>query len=171
MSVIIAVAVSSVALWIAFSLRVEGKGPRWIRLASAVVMGFAVATMHYTGMAAVCFRESGILCNDPEAVSISTLGAAGIALLAFLVLGVALVTGAVNRRFALQERALALREQENRLFFEDNVAAVCRTTIGGRILAANALFVSQLGFDNEEEVLGMNFWDLYTVPTERDKRL
>lgn len=168
LSVVIAVVVSSVALWIAFSLRVEGKGPRWIRLASAVVMGFAVATMHYTGMAAVCFRESGILCNDPNAVSISTLGAAGIALLAFLVLGAALVTGAVNRRFALQERALALREQESRLFFEDNIAAVCRTTIGGRILAANALFVSQLGFDNEEDVLGMNFWDLYSVPTERD---
>lgn len=167
-SVVIAVGVSSVALWIAFSLRIEEKGPWWIRVASAVVMGFAICSMHYTGMAAACFRETGIPCSDKDAVSISMLGASGIALLALFVLAVALVTGAVNRRFALQERALALREQESRLFFEDNISAVCRTTIGGRILAANALFVTQLGFSSEEEVLGMNFWDLYTAPAERD---
>jgi PAS domain S-box-containing protein len=167
LSVIIAMVVSSVALWIAFNLRVEEKGSRWIRAASAVVMGFAIASMHYTGMAAVCFRETGILCDQSDAVSISALGATGIALLALLVLGVALVTGAVNRRFALQERALALREQENRLFFEDNIAAVCRATIHGRILAVNSLFVAQLGYDNEEEALGTNFWDQYPNASEK----
>jgi NO-binding membrane sensor protein with MHYT domain len=49
-SIAIAIAASIAALWIA--LRVTGFA--W-RLAAAVVMGLAVSSTHYTGMAATCF--------------------------------------------------------------------------------------------------------------------
>jgi NO-binding membrane sensor protein with MHYT domain len=52
-SLIIAIAASMVALWLAFNLR----GP-WQMIASALVMGVAVCGMHYTGMAAVNFYDN-----------------------------------------------------------------------------------------------------------------
>jgi NO-binding membrane sensor protein with MHYT domain/two-component sensor histidine kinase len=54
-SVAIAVVAATAALWLATSTA----GPLW-RLLAAVVMGLAVASMHYTGMAATCFSVSSI---------------------------------------------------------------------------------------------------------------
>ncbi len=153
---------SSVALWIVFSLRTEENGSPWIRPASAIVMGFAIASMHYTEMAAVCFHHASTLCNDWDAVSISAFGTAGIAALTFPVLTVvALLTGFVNKKFALQERNLQLRDQENRLLFENNVAAVCRLSFDGRVLAANSHFLAYLGYGHENEIFGMDIRDHY----------
>jgi NO-binding membrane sensor protein with MHYT domain len=56
LSVAIAIAASVVALWLAFNLR--GKLQM---LGSAVVMGAAVCGMHYTGMLAMTFNQSGTL--------------------------------------------------------------------------------------------------------------
>ena len=54
LSVLIAVAASMAALWLAFNLR----GPLQM-IASALVMGVAVCGMHYTGMAAATFQDNG----------------------------------------------------------------------------------------------------------------
>lgn len=164
LSVLIAITVSSVALWIVFHLRRAEHGSGWLRIASAVIMGFAIASMHYTGMAAVCFQHAPMLSYDNNAVSVSSVGTAGIAGTTLLVLVMALTTGFVNRRFLLQERNLQLREQEIRLFFENNVAAVCRVSLDSRVLAANFHFISQLGYESESEVLGMDFRDHYCDP-------
>ena len=43
--------------------------------------------MHYTSMAAVSFTPSGVLADMTHAVSVSTLGTAGIAAVTFIVLG------------------------------------------------------------------------------------
>src|SRR6202023_2556020 len=72
------------------------------KLAGAVVMGAAIPVMHYTGMAAASFTASGMPADLSHAVSISTLGTAGIAVVTFVVLGLALLTSWVDRRFALQ---------------------------------------------------------------------
>src|SRR5438477_5877803 len=48
LSIVIAVAASTVALWLAFSLH-----KTWQKLAAALVMAAAICGMHYTGMAAV----------------------------------------------------------------------------------------------------------------------
>ncbi|NJK33958.1 MAG: response regulator [Oscillatoriales cyanobacterium SM2_2_1] len=45
------------ALWIAWHLRqITGPKYRWLKLLSAVIMGLAIAGMHYSGMAATHFR-------------------------------------------------------------------------------------------------------------------
>src|ERR1700686_4376397 len=67
--------------------------------------------MHYTGMAAASFTPSGMPTDLSHAVSISTLGTAGIAVVTFIVLGLALLTSWVDRRFATQ----ALEVQEEKL--------------------------------------------------------
>jgi diguanylate cyclase (GGDEF)-like protein len=61
-SVAIAVVASIAALWIAFTLRTAAHRSLAVkRLSAAIIMGLAVAGMHYTGMGAANF-EAGSLC-------------------------------------------------------------------------------------------------------------
>jgi PAS domain S-box-containing protein len=110
MSVVFAVLISFAALWITFHFRDEKTGIGPEKLAGAVVMGAAIPVMHYTGMAAASFTPSGMPADLSHAVSISTLGTTGIAAVTFVVLGLALLTASVDRRFAAQ--TLELQEQK-----------------------------------------------------------
>jgi PAS domain S-box-containing protein len=110
LSVVFAVLISLAALWIAFHFRDEKTGIGREKLAGAVVMGAAIPVMHYTGMAAASFTPSGMPAELSYAVSISTLGTAGIAAVTFMVLGMALLTSWVDRRFAAQ--TLELQEEK-----------------------------------------------------------
>jgi NO-binding membrane sensor protein with MHYT domain/nitrogen-specific signal transduction histidine kinase/CheY-like chemotaxis protein len=59
-SVLIAVVASWVGLWLAYRFRAdESRRTRMRRVASGVVMGGAIAGMHYTGMAAAIFTGNG----------------------------------------------------------------------------------------------------------------
>ena len=58
-SVVIAVAASFAALWMAFNMQGNAR-----KLLSALVMGVAVCGMHYVGMTAVSYKMTGIM---PEA--------------------------------------------------------------------------------------------------------
>jgi PAS domain S-box-containing protein len=102
LSVAFAVLISLAALWITFHFRDEKTGVGRKKLAGAVVMGAAIPVMHYTGMAAASFTSSGMPADLSHAVSISALGTAGIVAVTFLVLGLALLTSWVDRRFAAQ---------------------------------------------------------------------
>ena len=110
LSVVFAVLISLAALWITFHFRDEKTGIGREKLAGAVVMGAAIPVMHYTGMAAASFTPSGMPADLSHAVSISTLGTAGIAAVTFVVLGMALLTSWVDRRFAAQ--TLELQEEK-----------------------------------------------------------
>jgi NO-binding membrane sensor protein with MHYT domain/signal transduction histidine kinase/PAS domain-containing protein len=111
LSVVFAVLISLAALWITFHFRDEKTGIGAKKLAGAVVMGAAIPVMHYTGMAAASFTASGVPMDLSHAISISTLGTGGIAAVTFIVLGLALLTSWVDRRFATQ----ALEVQEEKL--------------------------------------------------------
>src|SRR5213593_3805070 len=110
LSVVFAVLISLAALWITFHFRDEKNGIGREKLAGAVVMGAAIPVMHYTGMAAASFTPTGMPADLSHAVGISTLGTAGIAGVTFIVLGLALLTSWVDRRFAAQ--TVELQEQK-----------------------------------------------------------
>jgi len=110
LSVVFAVLISLAALWITFHFRDEKTGHGREKLAGAIVMGAAIPVMHYTGMAAASFTSSGMTADLTNAVSISTVGTAGIAAVTFIVLGLALVTSWMDRRFAIQ--TLELQEKK-----------------------------------------------------------
>jgi PAS domain S-box-containing protein len=110
LSVLFAVLISLVALWITFHFRDEKKGIDRGKTAGAVLMGTAIPVMHYTGMAAASFTPSGIPADLSHAVSISTLGTIGIAAVTWIVLGLALLTSWLDRRFAAQ--TLELQEEK-----------------------------------------------------------
>jgi PAS domain S-box-containing protein len=118
LSVVFAVLISLAALWITFHFRDEKTGFGWEKLAGAVVMGAAIPVMHYTGMAAASFTFADMPADLSHAVSVSTLGTAGIAAVTFIVLGLAMLTSWVDRRFAAQTLELqeeALRRSEGYL--------------------------------------------------------
>src|SRR5882724_8925708 len=155
LSVVFAVLISLAALWITFHFRDEKTGIGREKLAGAVVMGAAIPVMHYTGMAAASFTSSGMPADLSHAVSISTLGTAGIAAVTFIVLGMALLTSWVDRRFATQ----ALEVQEEKLQrSEAYLAEAQRLTHTGswawRVVGRDALHLSEewyriYGFDPE----------------------
>ena len=117
LSVVLAVLISLGALSIAFQFRHEKRGIGWEKLAGAVVLGAAIPVMHYTGMAAASFTSSSVLPDLSHAVSISIVGTTGIAAVTFIVLGLALLTSSVDRRFAEQKlrRSEAYLEEAQRV--------------------------------------------------------
>jgi PAS domain S-box-containing protein len=156
LSVVFAFLISLAALWITFHFRDEKTGIGWEKLAGAVVMGAAIPVMHYTGMAAASFTPSDMPADLSHAVSTSTLGTAGIAAVTFIVLGLALLTSWVDRRFAAQ--TLELQEEKLQLS-EAYLAEAQRLTRTGswawRIAGRDALHLSEewyriYGFDPEK---------------------
>src|SRR5882762_6614391 len=117
LSVVFAALISLGALSIAFQFRNETKGVGWQKLAGAVVLGAAIPVMHYTGMAAATFTSPNTPADLSHAVGNSADGTTGIAAVPLIVLGVALVTSSVDRRFAEQklQRSEAYLEEAQRL--------------------------------------------------------
>jgi len=93
LSVIIAIAASSAALWIVFTLgRHSGRGQIAWRGIAALVMGAAICGMHYTGMAAAVFIPYADCRFDAnqnfEMLAMSVIGITGLIFIIALILGV-----------------------------------------------------------------------------------
>jgi len=103
LSIVAAILISLVALWLTFHLRGEMKSGGWRKVLSAVAMGAAIPVMHYTGMAAASFTASGTASgNMSHALDITSLGILGIVVVTFMVLGLSILTSLVGRRFSAQ---------------------------------------------------------------------
>ncbi|MEQ1690710.1 MAG: MHYT domain-containing protein [Gemmatimonas sp.] len=153
LSIGIAVLVSLVALALAVHLRTEGRALAPQKLGSATLMGFAIAAMHYTGMAAATFEASPRAGNVAHAVNVSSLGVAGITIVTFLVLALALITSVMDRRFTTQGLAFMAREARNRHLIERSLAGIYWSTPDGRILDCNDACAHILGYASREALL------------------
>ncbi|HXN75221.1 MAG TPA: HAMP domain-containing sensor histidine kinase, partial [Gemmatimonadaceae bacterium] len=103
---------SMAALWIAFRLRLDDTLlGRWRRAGSAVVMGLAIAGMHYTAMSAARFAPRSV----PAAIFAQTIPAGAPLATAviggtLIVLMLALVGATVDRRTVAHARSIHERE-------------------------------------------------------------
>jgi len=87
LSVLVAVALATLALWIKFRLQsLLGRRQAWVPIVSATVMGMAVSGMHYTAMAAAYFVRDG----DTSVVD-SHLGPTFLATIVLIATGVIIV--------------------------------------------------------------------------------
>lgn len=136
-SVAVAVIAATAALWI--TVRVSGL--LW-RLAAAAVMGAAVTSMHFSGMAATSF------CSDPSSAwhsqgfnrdDLALAVAAG----TLVILSLELVSAAVDRRFASLRQRESLEAQRARAEAEGALAEL-RTTQQSLIQAEKMASLSQL---------------------------
>lgn len=168
LSVVLAIVISFVALWLAFLARVERRGGAWRKIASAVVMGAAIPVMHYTGMAAASFTPVGEPPDLSHAVSISALGTTSIAMVTLLVLGLAVLTSLFDRRYSAQTLELESAEQRYRLLFERSLAGVMRTTLDGSILDCNHTCARIFGYASRDELKASPMSDRYFDPEDRN---
>jgi diguanylate cyclase (GGDEF)-like protein len=108
-SVIIAIGASLAALWIAFQLRRKYSGAAILaKLGSAVVMGFAIAGMHYTGMAAAQFAPDSIcLAADGGSGMDNATLAVIIGVATLSILAITLVISSLDAHFAAHTAKLA----------------------------------------------------------------
>lgn len=114
LSILIAIIVSLVALWLAFHLRGSTVGGlSWRKLGTALVMGAAIPSMHYTGMAAARFESSGIIVTTSAGVDISSLATAAIVVSTFTILGLAIAMSLVDRRFSAHAAELEATELQH----------------------------------------------------------
>jgi diguanylate cyclase (GGDEF)-like protein len=106
LSCVIAVAASGAALSIAFRLRSRSGNVRSLRARAAVVMGIAIAGMHYTGMAAAQFPADTM--SDMAGTGITGEWLAPlIIVLALAILSIALIVSLLDRRLEAHTAALA----------------------------------------------------------------
>ncbi len=111
-SVVLAIAISWVALWLTFHFREETRPGGWRKALSALVMGAAIPIMHYTGMAAAsCTSSTSAMGDLSHALDVTSLGTAGIVIVTFVVLALTFLTSMVDRRFSAQARELELTKR------------------------------------------------------------
>jgi diguanylate cyclase (GGDEF)-like protein len=106
LSVLIAVCASGAALWMAFRLRKDSARVKLFRAGAAVVMGFAIAGMHYTGMAAARFPR-GSHCETIGTVVNSNWLALLIIVATLAGLSIALIVSVLDMRLDLRTAVLA----------------------------------------------------------------
>ncbi|HEX7386350.1 MAG TPA: MHYT domain-containing protein [Castellaniella sp.] len=159
LSIVVAVVLAMLALWIYFGLRaLNGRVRFW---ASGVVMGVAIAGMHYTGMAAVRF-----LGTPGPGADFIHLGASYVALaLSSLTLTIAIVVAALNG--LVRSRAL-FREAENaksrlQAIFDTAVDAIITIDPYGVVQEFSHSAERLFGYD-AVEVIGRNIKILMPEP-------
>ncbi|WP_342620485.1 EAL domain-containing protein [Rhodoferax sp. GW822-FHT02A01] len=146
LSIAIAIGASFVALRIFFWMRShqQERVLQW-QILSSIVMGLAIFTMHFTGMAAAQF-PLGSICRSANGYGTGGFGYV-VGAVAFGFLVTTLITSLLDARFDNQMRILAtaFNVQE----------CILVTDADGKILRVNEEFTKVTGF-MEEEVIGQN---------------
>lgn len=107
-SFLIAIAVSSIALFFAFQLRSEVIPQRRLKqFFASVVMGFAISSMHYTGMLALSFqpKDNVVLNTFLVTTKDANLLATGVTIGTLIILGLALLSTLFDRQFSAKEES------------------------------------------------------------------
>jgi hypothetical protein len=111
-SIIIAVFVSGVALWLAFRHgHARSVAWGWGKAGSALLMGLAIPFMHYTAMAAARFRAEATYIDPSGTINVTTLGAGAIGVGTLLVLLLAIASSLFDRRLLAEREEAGVRQR------------------------------------------------------------
>ncbi|SEI51915.1 bifunctional diguanylate cyclase/phosphodiesterase [Pseudomonas sp. NFR16] len=158
-SLLIAVGASAAALCIALRLRRQTPYVRLARGGAAIIMGFAIVGMHYTGMAAAGFPE-GSFCGAAS-TGLRTDGLDKLVLVTSLaVLGITLLTSVLDAR--MEARTAALSQSLSDANRELTQLALHDTLTGlpNRILLADRIEQAMRKVDAHGGMFAVMFMDL-----------
>ncbi|MBN9930909.1 EAL domain-containing protein [Pantoea agglomerans] len=134
LSVLIAFAASGLALWLAFHLRQGDHHLMLMRGLASLVMGIAIAGMHYVGMAAAEFSHSSMM--QPHGVSNAGL-AVWVTLITLTILGITLLSSMLDAQLRAARLATRLKranQELRQLAMHDNL-----TTLPNRVMLEQQL--------------------------------
>jgi PAS domain S-box-containing protein len=174
-SVVLAVTVSFLTLRCAFQLREPFAAVwSWRKLGSALLMGAAIPGMHYTGMTAASFEFSGTAGTATPGVAISWLATTIIVVSTFLILGLAISTSLLDRRYSANTAALQAAtthyQQFLRQVIDANPHLIFVKDSEGRYTLANAATAEFYG-TTVENLLGKRDADFNPKSKEVEKYL
>jgi len=161
-SVLVAVLLAIVALWVRFGLeRWVRWRARWLNAAAGTVMGLAIAGMHYTGMAALRFIDA-----PDELELLAAAGGTPLALaVAAVASGIGLLVIAINAGLRYRQMYLQMRQSESRLraIADTAVDGMVMIDARGRVQSFNAAAERILGW-RPDEVVGQSVSMLMPEP-------
>ena len=160
LSVVLAAVIAFVALRITFSTRHVSKGWTWRKGLSALLMGLAIPSMHYTGMAAAGWRPSVLSGSDlRHAISISDLGTSCLALVTVVILCLVFLAVVIDRRFSDHAREIEGSEERYRRIISSAFDAFIGTTPEGTIIDWNTQASATFGW-TPKEALGRSVMEM-----------
>jgi PAS domain S-box-containing protein len=124
--------------------------------------------MRYSGMWAASVTPTDSRPDLSHTVSISSLTTLGIAAVTLLLLALAVLSCALDRRFDDRSMALRFSEERYRRVFERSMAGMSRATLDGRILDCNEAFALLLGYSSGTECCSSRVADLYADSAEME---
>ena len=107
--------------------------------------------MHYVGMAAVTFTSrNDIAMTSSNAIAVSGVGLASIALMIFMLLSFVTMASVFDRRFHSQKHQIAANEIQLQTIFDNMIDPVAVVDRDLNLVRANPAFHLVLGVKGEE---------------------
>ncbi len=156
LSVVLAVLISFVAMWLSFGLRGQTAMWSWRKSGSALLMGLAIPVMHYVGMAAVTFMSAPLPASElTHEISISQLGVAVIALITLIVLGLVILTSLAYRRYWTERLLLEafLEHIPDNVYFKDR---------DSRFVRISRAMADYFGLDDPAQAVNKTDTDIFS---------
>lgn len=167
LSVSVAVGACGLALWMAFRLKQRSRHAVWMRAGAAVLMGSAIAGMHYIGMAAASF-PTGSRCTASALAKGSSWLSVAVVAGGFAVMAIARVSAVLDRI----GKALALKLAASLADANESLTYVSLhdplTQLSNRSLLEDKLRHTMRGVPNAEPALAVLFIDLDNFKSVND---
>lgn len=160
LSVALAIVIAYVGLLLISRYRDQSHGIT-LKAIVALILGIAIASMHYTGMAAATF----MLVAEPQdlraSVDITSLTTFAIVLITILILGSALLATLVDRQLFAQRSKVDEERAIMRALIDNMPDYIYVKDVNSRFLIANPHLAHGVGVDNPEQVIGKTDYDFF----------
>lgn len=154
LSILVAVGLAMLAIWIRFGLKRLQLAPHWLTLLSSLVMGSAISGMHYTGMAAARFVPPAGFRPELAASEMPLVLSMAIS---FTTLVICSLVVAINLLLKYREASTQAKANESRLsaMMDTAVDGIVTINAQGLILSMNKAAEHIFGWQ-QTELFGKN---------------